>query len=109
MEVEEPQKTPHEQVAHEEPGAIEEAIRTGLSFQEVFDRYGYDKAIDTMLRPTKSTACPRGTDSAEVIQVIKTTAARGRGTESDPCRIVTQYWSLVGELLAEHDPVAQIS
>ncbi len=52
----------------------------------------------------KSTARPRGTSSAEVMQVIKTTAARGSGSEEDPCRIVTQYWSLEGQLLAEHDP-----
>jgi hypothetical protein len=51
----------------------------------------------------KSTARPNGTSSAEVIQVIKTTATRGSGSEDDPCRIVIQYWSFEGELLAEHD------
>lgn len=49
-------------------------------------------------------AIPRGTDSARVIQVIETTSIRGSGdNESDRCRFVTQYWSMEGELLAEHD------
>lgn len=50
-------------------------------------------------------ARPRGTDSAKVIQVIETKALRGKGeNELDMCRTVTQYWSIEGELLAEHDP-----
>lgn len=49
----------------------------------------------------------RGTDSAEVIEVIKTTALRGTGTKEDMSRIVTQYWSFEGELLAEYDPCAK--
>lgn len=49
-------------------------------------------------------ARPRGTDSAEVIQVIRTRALRGEGTEEDLCRMVTQYWDFDGNLLAEHDP-----
>ena len=50
-------------------------------------------------------ARPRETDSARVIQVIETKALRGSGdSEADMCRTVTQYWSLEGELLAEHDP-----
>ena len=47
---------------------------------------------------------PRGTDSAQVIQVIKTEALRGEGTHKDLCRIVTQYWDFDGRLLAENDP-----
>lgn len=45
-------------------------------------------------------------DEAKVIQVIKTTLTRrGSGkNDTDPIRIVTQYWSLDGELLAEVDP-----
>ncbi len=49
-------------------------------------------------------AKPRGTDSAQVIQVIKTESLRGEGTQEDLCRIVTQYWDFDGNLLAEHDP-----
>jgi hypothetical protein len=42
---------------------------------------------------------------AEVIQVIRTTLTlRGKGVEGDVMRIVTQYWTLDGELLAEVDP-----
>ena len=45
----------------------------------------------------------RGTDSAKVISVIETKAMRGRGTDEDPARIVTQYWDFEGNLLAEND------
>ncbi|MBR3762226.1 MAG: carboxypeptidase [Lachnospiraceae bacterium] len=45
----------------------------------------------------------RGTDSARVIHVIETKAIRGLGTEKDPARIVTQYWDLDGNFLAEAD------
>ena len=47
---------------------------------------------------------PRGCDSARVISVIETKAARGIGTQEQPTRMVTEYWSLDGEKLAEHDP-----
>ena len=43
-------------------------------------------------------------DSARVIQVIETRSARGCGTEEQPSRIVTEYWSLDGDKLAECDP-----
>lgn len=49
-------------------------------------------------------ARPRGTDSAQVIQVIKTESMRGEGTQEDLCRTVTQYWDFDGNLLAENDP-----
>ena len=49
-------------------------------------------------------ARPRGTDSARVIQVIVTEALRGKGTNEDLCRLVTQYWDFEGNLLAENDP-----
>lgn len=48
---------------------------------------------------------PRGAASARVVQVIEVQISRGKGTEQDMCRPVTQYWSLEGELLAEFDPV----
>lgn len=49
-------------------------------------------------------ARPRGTDAAQVIQVVKTEALIGRGIDStDPCRLVIQYWSLDGALLASND------
>lgn len=46
---------------------------------------------------------PRGTDSAQLVNVIKTESLRGKGTDDDPCRMVIQYWSTEGELLAEKD------
>lgn len=47
----------------------------------------------------------RNHDYARVIQVIETTLERrGKGTTEDPLRIVRQYYSLEGELLAEDDP-----
>ena len=46
---------------------------------------------------------PKGVDGARVIRVIETKALRGIGTEADPCRIVIQYWSFDGKLLAEND------
>ena len=49
-------------------------------------------------------ARPRGTDFAQVIQVIETKSLRGEGTQDDLCRIVTQYWDFDGNLLAEKDP-----
>lgn len=52
----------------------------------------------------EKTARPRGTDSARVITVIETTALEGRGTEDDPEREITEYWSLQGEKLAINDP-----
>lgn len=48
----------------------------------------------------KSTARPRGTDSAKVIQVIVTESLEGAGTADDPCRTQRRYWGLDGELLA---------
>lgn len=50
---------------------------------------------------------PRGTDSAQVIQVIKTESLRGKGVEGDVCRTVTQYWDFDGNLLAESDPCVE--
>ncbi|WP_251393096.1 hypothetical protein [Mediterraneibacter agrestimuris] len=47
---------------------------------------------------------PRGTDSAKVIQVIVTESLRGKGTNEDLCRIVTQCWDFEGNLIAENDP-----
>lgn len=48
---------------------------------------------------------PKGTNSARVIEVIETKSCRGNGTQDDPIRIVTQYWSLEGKMLAEKDVI----
>ena len=40
-------------------------------------------------------------NSARVIQVIETKSTRGKGTDADPVREVTQYWDFEGNLLFE--------
>lgn len=44
-------------------------------------------------------------ESAKIIHVIKTTNTRGDGTSVNPSRVVTQYWSVDGQLLFEKDPI----
>ncbi|WP_373804517.1 hypothetical protein [Jeotgalibaca porci] len=39
----------------------------------------------------------------ELLEVIHTEAVRGKGTSENPVRVVHQYWSKDGELLAESD------
>lgn len=45
-------------------------------------------------------------DTCKVIEVVETTLTRrGEGrTHKDPVRVITQYWSRGGQLLAEVDP-----
>jgi len=43
-------------------------------------------------------------DTAKVIQVIETTLLRRGDSKDTPVRVITQYWSLEGKLLAEIDP-----
>lgn len=43
----------------------------------------------------------------EVVQVIKTIHARGKGVEDDPVREVTTFWTLEGERLALRDEWAE--
>lgn len=46
--------------------------------------------------------------AARVVEVIETNLEkRGAGTENDPVRRVTQYYTLDGRLLFEHDPCAK--
>ena len=47
-------------------------------------------------------ASKKGTYTAEVISVIKTVTFIGTGTDEDPIRDLTQYWSLDGKQLAAH-------
>lgn len=51
---------------------------------------------------------PCGVESARVIQIIETRSSRGSGTPDQPARIVTEYWSLNGEKLAESDPIVTV-
>ena len=39
----------------------------------------------------------------EIVEVIHVLAARGNGTEENPVRLIDQYWSKGGVLLAEKD------
>ena len=55
----------------------------------------------------RKNARPRGTDEAEVIQVIHTRALVGRGTPEDLARYLDQYWSFDGKLLAVYDPAVE--
>lgn len=52
----------------------------------------------------KKAVRPRGTDSARVIQVIETKSLKGRGVDSDPVRVIKQFWDFDGNLIAESDP-----
>ena len=45
--------------------------------------------------------------SAKSRTVIEVQSAYGKGTEADPVRIVTEYWSMEGELLARNDPLRE--
>ncbi len=40
---------------------------------------------------------------AELMEIIHVVFSRGEGTEEDVVRIVHQYWSKAGTLLAEND------
>lgn len=42
--------------------------------------------------------------AAKLMLVIRTGEYRGEGTKEDIGRVVTQYFSIDGELLAENDP-----
>ena len=47
-------------------------------------------------------------ETAKIIPVIKTTNTRGDGTRVNPSRVVTQYWSVDGQLLFEKDPITPV-
>lgn len=44
--------------------------------------------------------------SARVVKVIEVKCSVGNGTESDPNRVIVEYWSTDGEFLAASDPEA---
>lgn len=47
-------------------------------------------------------------DTAKTRTVIETTLARrGAGSDGSPIRVLTQYWTPEGEMLAEIDPCAK--
>jgi|GEM_PF-1410746 len=54
----------------------------------------------------KSASYQRADNSARILTVIETTnSTRGKGTDDDPVRVLTQYWTLDGTLLCEVDPI----
>lgn len=55
------------------------------------------------LEQSKCAICHRGTDSAKVVQLIQTVAPMGSGTEDDPVRLVSQFWTLDGKPLFQLD------
>jgi len=59
-----------------------------------------------MDKPKMSLRTP---DSVELVEVIRTVAARGEGTDKNPVRMVEQYWSKDGQLLAEHDSIKEVT
>lgn len=65
------------------------------------------KTTDVGCKYSEGTVRPRGVESAEVTEVIKTKALMGRGIEGDPVRIVVEYWDFEGNKLAEYDPVKE--
>lgn len=54
---------------------------------------------------TKAPLTAKPTSSAKVITVIETVSVIGSGTPENPLRHMTRYWSLDGDLLAEHDTI----
>ena len=49
---------------------------------------------------------PDPVQMAQKMEVIKTVARYGKGqTKEDPVRLITQYWTLDGKLLATVDPI----
>lgn len=44
--------------------------------------------------------------SAKLVEVIEVTTTYGKGTDENPFRSVTEYWSTKGFLLAVNDPCA---
>ncbi len=51
----------------------------------------------------------RTPETVKVKRVVRVQTLRGRGTEDDRLRTVTQWWSFKGKLLGEDDPCAASS
>lgn len=49
-----------------------------------------------------------GEGRAKCMLVIEAVITRGKGTTEDPKRVVIQYCSLDGQILAENDPIGEI-
>ncbi|MCW0934473.1 hypothetical protein VYH85_07365 [Streptococcus anginosus] len=42
-------------------------------------------------------------ENVEIVELIKVTFKRGKGTEDDPIRVVSQYWDKENVLIFEKD------
>lgn len=67
--------------------------------------YVHSRTIDITRTDGRAADGPK---SVRVISVIEVKANRGLGIEKDPVRVVTQYWDMKGNLLAERDPDPQL-
>lgn len=45
---------------------------------------------------------------ARTIELLEVEMNRGRGTADDPVRVIKQYWSKDGEVVATQDPCAPV-
>ena len=52
-------------------------------------------------------ACARGVKCVEIVKLIKTVVAIGSGTDVDPNRLLTQYWTVSGDLLWTLDAIQE--
>lgn len=55
--------------------------------------------------PPNNTLAKSPIEVACAKKVIEVQATYGKGVEGDPYRVVTEYWSMEGELLAIRDPI----
>ncbi|MNC24427.1 hypothetical protein D3C75_724820 [compost metagenome] len=44
-------------------------------------------------------------DTCRVVELIETTLTRRGDGKTDPIRVITQYWTVDGQLLFEIDPI----
>lgn len=84
--------------------AVPASVRDHV-FDSIRSNYNFKAVIPAKSKPSGGKAFPYGVNSARVMEVIVTTAVRGSGNKQEqPARMVTQYWSFDGKLLAENDP-----
>ena len=62
-----------------------------------------DKLRDSSFKDAVATGQVR---TCQLIRVVQLEFVRGLGVEGDPIRLVTQYWTEQGVLIAEQDPEA---
>lgn len=80
--------------------AKETALEKGLAAEDVLECFGVmiDKVADACEKKS-SGACKM----AETVTVIRTKTRIGDGTEENPVRICTQYWTTDGKLIGAYD------